>query len=148
MKRERVKCDHGRRLNECKECGGSGICEHGRLRYSCKDCGGSGRCEHGRVRSGCKDCGGGSRCEHGRLRTQCKDCGGGGDRHARCEHGRQRRFCKDCCGSGLCKQHLRQRCTECKAAAALAAVVWPHWRARRQRQRWRVSSVQWSLVST
>ena len=53
----------------------------------------------------------------------CKDCGGGGDRHARCEHGRQRRFCKDCCGSGLCKQHLRQRCTECKAAAALAAVA-------------------------
>ena len=51
MKRKLVKCDHGRRPSQCKDCGGSGVCEHGRRRYSCKDCGGSGRCEHGRVRS-------------------------------------------------------------------------------------------------
>ena len=24
-------CEHGRRRNQCKDCGGSGICEHGRL---------------------------------------------------------------------------------------------------------------------
>ena len=61
MKRKRVKCEHGRKRTECKDCGGSGVCEHGRRRDQCKDCGGSSFCEHRRERSRCKDCGGGRR---------------------------------------------------------------------------------------
>ena len=62
-KRQRVKCEHGRRPDRCKECGGSGICEHGRVRSACKDCGSASICEHGRWRSVCKDCGGSGVCE-------------------------------------------------------------------------------------
>ena len=39
-----LPCEHGRRRNDCKECGGASICEHGRLRNQCKECGGSGIC--------------------------------------------------------------------------------------------------------
>ena len=67
-------CPHGRRRNECKECGGASICEHGRERSQCKECGGSAICEHGRRRSRCKECGGSSICEHGRRRSDCKEC--------------------------------------------------------------------------
>ena len=51
-------CQHGKRRNQCKECGGASICVHGRQRNRCKECGGSSICEHGRRRSRCKECGG------------------------------------------------------------------------------------------
>ena len=76
VRTQAVKCAHGRRRNECKECGGSQVCEHGRLRSRCKECGGGSICEHGRMRGQCKECGGRSICEHGRRRSQCKECGG------------------------------------------------------------------------
>ena len=44
------RCEHGRRRQHCKECGGSGLCEHGRQRHRCKECGGASICEHGRRR--------------------------------------------------------------------------------------------------
>jgi len=69
-------CEHQRRKDRCKECGGGSICEHQRRRSTCKDCGGSGICEHQRERSRCKYGGGGSICEHQRVRSRCKDCGG------------------------------------------------------------------------
>ena len=53
-------------------------CEHGRRRDRCKECGGGSICEHGRQRSRCKECGGGSLCEHGRMRSRCKECGDDG----------------------------------------------------------------------
>ena len=34
-------CTHGRRRNQCKECGGSSICVHGRRRIQCKECTGT-----------------------------------------------------------------------------------------------------------
>jgi hypothetical protein len=71
-----LRCEHGRQISQCKECGGGSICEHGRLRSVCKECGGSQICEHGRVRSQCKECGGSQICEHGRQRYSCKECGG------------------------------------------------------------------------
>ena len=40
------KCEHGRRKDRCKDCGGAGICKHNRLRFQCKDCGGSQICQH------------------------------------------------------------------------------------------------------
>ena len=86
------RCEHDRRRNQCKECGGSGFCEHGRRRSRCKECGGSGICEHDRLRSQCKECGGSGFCEHGRLRSMCKECGSS----SFCEHGKQRSKCKEC----------------------------------------------------
>ena len=103
-------CQHGRRRNQCKDCGGSGICQHGRVRSRCKDCGGSGICQHGRRRGRCKDCGGSGICQHGRIRSTCKDCGGSGI----CQHGRRRSACKDCGGSGICQHgQIRSRCKDC-----------------------------------
>jgi hypothetical protein len=69
-------CPHGRKRNQCKECGGGSICEHGRQRSVCKDCGGGSICEHRRIRYQCKECGGKGICEHGRRRSKCKECGG------------------------------------------------------------------------
>ena len=105
-------CQHGRQKRQCKECGGVNICEHGRRRSNCKECGGSSICQHGRIRSTCKDCGGRSICQHGRQRSRCKDCGGS----SICDHGRQRSQCKDCGGRSIC-QHGRRRitCKECKS---------------------------------
>ena len=33
-------CEHDRRKEYCKECGGSQICEHDKIKSQCKDCGG------------------------------------------------------------------------------------------------------------
>lgn len=69
-----VKCEHGRRRSQCKECGGSQICIHNKFRNQCKDCEGSQICEHDRIRSRCKECGGSQICVHNRIRSQCKEC--------------------------------------------------------------------------
>ena len=111
--RKHIICEHGRRRNRCKECGGSQICEHGRQRSKCKECGGSSICEHGRRRNICKECGGSQICEHGRQRDKCKECGGKGI----CEHGRERYYCKECGGKGICEHGKRRdRCKECRTA--------------------------------
>ena len=72
--RDKQKCEHDRRRNHCKICGGSSICEHERIRSQCKICGGSSICEHDRQRSKCKICGGASICEHDKERRYCKIC--------------------------------------------------------------------------
>jgi hypothetical protein len=69
-----IRCPHGRRRDQCKECRGAAVCEHGRQRCNCKECGGAGICEHGRRRSACKKCGGSQICEHGRRRDRCFFC--------------------------------------------------------------------------
>ena len=102
------KCEHNRRKDRCKECGGSQICEHGKRKERCKECGGSEICEHDRRRSECKECGGNQFCEHNRKRIECKECGGS----QICEHNRRRRTCKECSGSQIC-EHNRRR-SECK----------------------------------
>jgi hypothetical protein len=53
-------CEHQRRNDRCKECGGGGgrgqmICPHQRHRSKCKGCSGS-ICPHERLRSQCKEC--------------------------------------------------------------------------------------------
>jgi DNA-directed RNA polymerase subunit RPC12/RpoP len=55
---KRKMCEHGRRKDRCKECGGVGICEHDRQKYRCVDCGGKGICEHNKRKERCKECGG------------------------------------------------------------------------------------------
>ena len=39
-KQGKILCEHGRRKDTCRDCGGSGICEHGRRREICNACGG------------------------------------------------------------------------------------------------------------
>ena len=72
--RKRKICEHNRRQEQCKDCGGKAYCEHGRRRVQCKDCGGKAYCEHGKIRASCRDCGGKAFCEHGRRRAQCTQC--------------------------------------------------------------------------
>ena len=72
--RNKNKCEHDKRRNRCKECGGSEICQHNRQRSQCKKCGGSQICEHKKIRSQCKECGGSQICEHDKRRSQCKKC--------------------------------------------------------------------------
>ena len=104
------KCEHGRRKNRCKECGGSQICEHNRDKYKCKECGGSEICEHNKRRIDCKDCGGSQICEHNKRRSSCKDCGGS----QICEHKKLRCQCKDCGGSRICEHNkVRSCCGDC-----------------------------------
>ena len=53
--RKRIKCEHGREPDKCKEeCGGSSFCQHGRQRSRCQKCAGSGLCKHGRERAKCR----------------------------------------------------------------------------------------------
>ena len=54
--REKNKCIHGIRRNNCNQCDGIYICEHGRQKYRCKQCGGSSICEHNRQKDTCKNC--------------------------------------------------------------------------------------------
>lgn len=122
------KCEHNRRKDRCKECGGSAICEHNRRRITCKECGGSQICEHNRLKNSCKDCGGSQICEHNTVRSKCTECGGGGicehnKRRSRCiecggseicEHNRHKEFCKECGGSQICEHNIiKNTCREC-----------------------------------
>jgi len=66
------KCEHGKRKDQCKSCGGSSFCEHGKQKAYCKECGGSAFCEHGKQKAKCKECGGSSFCIHDRRKAQCK----------------------------------------------------------------------------
>ncbi len=73
------KCPHGKQKYYCRKCKGKGICEHDRRRNQCKECGGiilyfiiyicsdflnyvfflfvgTSICEHDPVRSTCKEC--------------------------------------------------------------------------------------------
>jgi len=68
------KCEHGKRKERCKECGGSEICEHGKRKERCKECGGSEICEHGKQKAQCKECRGSQICEHGKQKSSCKKC--------------------------------------------------------------------------
>ncbi|HIB76444.1 MAG TPA: hypothetical protein EYO58_02250, partial [Flavobacteriales bacterium] len=105
-----LRCEHKKRRNTCKDCGGSSICEHNTIRSECKYCDGGSRCEHKRQRSTCKDCDGGGICIHDKRRSICKDCGGSGI----CIHNRIRSTCKDCGGGGICKHdRIRSICKDC-----------------------------------
>ncbi len=33
-----MACEHGRRKDRCKDCGGNGMCEHNKRKLYCKDC--------------------------------------------------------------------------------------------------------------
>ena len=91
-----LHCQHGKRRNECKDCGGSSICIHGKRRTRCPHCLGSCICKHGRIRSQCHFCGGTSFCLHGkRYCRQCKSS-------SFCPHGKRKGTkCKECLLAGV-----------------------------------------------
>ena len=107
-------CEHDRDKSSCKECGGSSICNHKKRKQLCKECGGSSLCEHNREKSKCKECGGSSFCEHGKRKNICKECGGG----SICEHEKQRSKCKECGGGSICEhEKIRSTCKECSGGS-------------------------------
>ena len=86
------QCEHDKRKDRCKICGGVGICEHDKRKDTCKTCWGSGICEHGKIKDKCKQCGGNGICEHDKRKDRCKQCKGSG----LCEHEKQKGNCKYC----------------------------------------------------
>ena len=92
-------CEHGKRKDRCRECGGSGLCEHGKRKERCRECGGSGLCEHGKQKAFCRECSGSALCEHGKQKAFCRECGGS----SLCQHGNKKSRCIDCGGSEICK---------------------------------------------
>ena len=50
------KCEHGKQMRFCVECGGSAICQHGIRKYVCKPCGGSQLCKHYKQKHQCGEC--------------------------------------------------------------------------------------------
>tara|TARA_R110002074_G_scaffold363848_1_gene537217 strand:- start:33 stop:959 length:927 start_codon:yes stop_codon:yes gene_type:complete len=103
---KRLRCEHGRQCNLCKDCHGSGICVHDKFKATCRECDGSSFCEHDRRKSTCKDCDGSGICVHDRLKAQCRECGGS----SFCEHDKRRYDCPDCCPSD---QRFKRFCRIC-----------------------------------
>jgi hypothetical protein len=58
---KRRKCPHGRRPNECRDCGGASICIHGRRRTLCHNCRPNSMCTHR------QQCSGGAVCKPGMM---------------------------------------------------------------------------------
>jgi hypothetical protein len=102
------KCEHNRRKNRCKECGGSQICEHDCIRSECKECLVSSICPYKRRKDQCKECRGSQICEHNRRRSEFKECLGS----SICPHKRRKSRCQECGGSQM------------TASAAGASSVW------------------------
>jgi hypothetical protein len=114
LKRPNIKCVHGKRKCNCKECGGSNICEHNRQRPKCKDCGGSYICKHNKRKNECKECKGSSICEHNKQRYICKDCEGS----QICDHNKRKSICKECKGRSICEHNnIRSNCLDCKGGS-------------------------------
>ena len=92
------KCEHGKRISRCVDCGGSEICEHKKIKSRCVECGGCSICEHKKRKDHCKECGN-SYCKHGREKTTCVTCDGS----MFCKHKKNKYRCKECDGRSLCK---------------------------------------------
>ena len=122
-------CEHKKRKQYCKECGGSAFCTHGKRKRFCKECDGSGLCNHGKqkckecnkhllcnhnkYKSNCIDCNGSSFCIHKKQKAQCKDCNG----ISICEHKKIKSRCKDCHGISICEHNIQKSlCKECKGS--------------------------------
>ena len=103
-------CEHGKRKEICKDCGGSQICKHDKRKEHCIDCGGSQICEHKKVKYTCKECGGSQICEHKKNKNFCIECKG----RMICEHKKNKYSCIECGGSYIC-EHKKNKysCIEC-----------------------------------
>ena len=111
------KCEHGKRKELCRDCGGLSICIHSKQRAHCKECDGSAFCSHGKEKAYCRECGGSAFCKHDKIRTHCTECGG----TVFCIHGKHKPRCKECGGSAICvHDKIKYRCRDCNGSAFCA----------------------------
>lgn len=114
-----IQCIHKKQIERCKNCleideyskkFKNGRCEHGKLIFNCDECGGSMRCKHSKQRSYCRECNGSAFCEHDKVKYDCVECGG----NIRCKHGKRRRRCIECGGEEICKHKIeKENCHIC-----------------------------------
>lgn len=110
-----LRCEHNRRINNCKDCSGASICEHSTIRTQCRTCKGGSFCEHEKRRNVCVLCKGGSICEHNIRKDRCKKCE---NPTSICEHNIEKHRCKDCKGGSICEHNReRYRCKYCKGSS-------------------------------
>ena len=55
-KRTEKKCEHNKRKQQCKQCGGISLCIHQTRSNECKQCGGASICNHGKMKHLCFKC--------------------------------------------------------------------------------------------
>lgn len=120
-------CRHGKRYNQCRECGGASICVHARRRVQCITCKGASVCVHGKRRTQCISCKGASMCSHDKRRVDCTQC-------MSIAHMRQSgRFCQICFSVRLSTRRRRVAqtgglgvCAACDASAPMRSedLVW------------------------
>jgi hypothetical protein len=91
-------CEHNKRKDRCRHCGGAALCEHNKRKEICRLCGGSSFCEHNKQKTLCRHCGGASICVHGKQKSRCRLCGGA----SICVHGKQQNRCRLCGGASIC----------------------------------------------
>ena len=72
--REKNKCQHGKQINYCLECQGSGMCPHNKRKHRCQECLGASICQHNKQKSRCRDCCGSEICSHNKRKRNCQIC--------------------------------------------------------------------------
>ena len=107
---KRLRCQHNRRRERCKECGGSQVCIHNKNRYTCLDCGKKQICKHKKRKIYCVLCDGSHICQHNRRRYECRFC----YPNYYCEHKIKRLFCQVCTGISRCPHKRVKNCKICK----------------------------------
>lgn len=107
-------CNHNKRKNRCKQCGGSQICEHDKEKSRCVQCNGASICEHKIRRENCFKCKGSATCIHNKIKNVCFSCNG----NSICIHKKRKSQCKDCNGSSICIHKIhRSKCLQCKGSS-------------------------------
>lgn len=106
-----LHCEHNKRLNRCRLCGGSEFCEHDKIKYKCIQCKGASICEHNILKNICTNCMGSGVCEHKKRKSQCVKCKGS----YICIHNIVKNQCVKCHGKGICEHNKRKtQCKKCK----------------------------------
>jgi hypothetical protein len=108
------KCPHGKRKNDCVECGGSSICEHKKRKFNCKECGGGAYCVHGKRKENCIECCATNFCIHKKRKNKCAECDGS----YLCIHKKYKNSCVECKGSLICIHEKRKNdCVICSGSS-------------------------------
>ena len=72
--KNKMKCIHGKRKAQCRECDGSALCSHGKIKARCRECDGSSICIHRKIKTQCRECDGSDFCIHGKRKALCIIC--------------------------------------------------------------------------
>jgi hypothetical protein len=103
-------CEHNKKKEYCRDCGGSQFCIHNKRKSRCIECDGSQICVHNKIKEICKECKGSSICKHNKRKSRCIECDGS----QICVHNKRKEICKECKGSSICKHNInKHNCKEC-----------------------------------